>query len=257
MASRRAVDRAFVYRGGVRVAGTVLSCDSAAGGELVFLSHAPTPGAKGRRALPRVGSGRRRLLATEATLKLLGLDPSNTHALVAVPGRPFSLGGLRLEVFPSGLMPGAVSLLCERAGQRIVYAGPVGLGTGAELRAADAVCVDAGAARTGVDFPGLEPGLQSVGRAVREVLAAGVGTGGPAALGGAGPDGRRVAGRRSHRRFGRTAPSFWRRPLTRALACQLRPCRASRAGWVQGKCCSGRRTRRFHRGGRAGGASHW
>jgi hypothetical protein len=120
-----------------------------------------------------LGSGRRRLLATEATLNLLGLDPSNTHALVAVPGRPFSLGGLRLEVFPSGLMPGAASLLCEREGRRIVYAGPVGVGAGAELRAADAVCVDAGGARTGVDFPALEAGLQSVGRAIREVLAGG------------------------------------------------------------------------------------
>src|SRR3954469_7827290 len=159
MASRRAVDRAFVYRGGVRVTGTVLSCDSAAGGELVFLSHAPSPGAKGRRALPRVGSGRRRLLATEATLNLLGLDPSNTHALVAVPGRPFSLGGLRLEVFPSGLMPGAASLLCEREGRRIVYAGPVGQvdqpGDGqAELRAADALCIDARFASREIAFPG-------------------------------------------------------------------------------------------------------
>jgi hypothetical protein len=176
MASRRSDARAFVYRGGVRIAGTVLACDAAAGGELVFLSHAPSPGAKGRRALPRIGSGRRQLLATEETLALLGLGRKDTHALVVAPGRPFSLGELRLEVFAAGWMPGAASLLCERAGRRIVYAGPVALG--AEVRAADALCIDARHTVPGLAFPPIDDALAAVGRAVREAL----GTGGAPVL---------------------------------------------------------------------------
>src|SRR6476620_3752326 len=151
MDSRRAGTGAFVYRGGVRIAGTVVACDAGAGGELVFLSHAPTLGARGRRALPHVGSGRRQLLATSETLALLGAagDRLRARALVAVPGRPFSLGDLRLEVFPSGFMPGAASLLCEGRGRRVVYAGPLGPEPDVEVRAADAVWLGAPAAVDG------------------------------------------------------------------------------------------------------------
>src|SRR5665213_3668564 len=49
--------RAFVYRAGVRIAGTVVACDASAGSDLVFLSHAAVLGARGRRALPRLGAG--------------------------------------------------------------------------------------------------------------------------------------------------------------------------------------------------------
>ena len=73
MDGRKTRARAFVHRGGgVRIAGTVVACDAAAGTELVFLSHAPAFGVHARRALPRVGGGRRQLLATEVTLALLG-----------------------------------------------------------------------------------------------------------------------------------------------------------------------------------------
>ena len=175
MTSRGADARAFVYRGGVRIAGTVLACDASAGGELVFLSHAPALGARGRRALPHVGSGRRQLLATAETLALLGPagDRLRTRALVAVYGRPFSLGDLRLEVFPSGLMPGAASLLCEGKGRRVVYAGLVGGGMDPEVRSADAVCLDARHAVEGARLPSRAEAQAAVGRAVREVLAAG------------------------------------------------------------------------------------
>ncbi|HXT95015.1 MAG TPA: hypothetical protein VN853_01875 [Polyangia bacterium] len=145
--------RAFVYRAGVRIAGTVVACDAAAGGDLVFLSHAAVFGAHGRRALPRVGGGRRQILTTEATLALLGPvgERLRARALLAPFGRPFVLGDLRLEIFPSGYQPGAASLLCERAGKRSVYAGP--LGPAAEVRAADALCLDARYAERDVAFP--------------------------------------------------------------------------------------------------------
>jgi hypothetical protein len=146
---------AFLYRAGVRVAGTVVACDAAAGGDLVFLSHAAVLGARGRRALPHVGGSRRQILATEATLALLGPFGERLRAqtLVVLFGRPFALGDLRLEIFPSGFMPGAASLLCERDGRRIVYAGPIAGDGRAELRAADALCIDARFAAREIVFP--------------------------------------------------------------------------------------------------------
>jgi hypothetical protein len=99
-------------------------------------------------------------------------DRLKTHALPAAYGRPFSLGDLRLEMFPSGFMPGAASLLCERDGQRLVYAGPIGSGA-VDVRAADAICVDATFAGPALSFPPRAEALADVGRAVRDVLARG------------------------------------------------------------------------------------
>jgi hypothetical protein len=167
--------RAFVHRGGgVRVAGTVIACDAAAGTDLVFLSHAPALSVHARRAVPRLGGARRHLLATDVTLALLGPagDRLKAHALPAGYGRPFSLGDLRLEMFPSGFMPGAASLLCEQGGRRIVYAGPIGA-VDADVRAADALCIDATFATAATAFPARADALAGVGRAVRDVLAGG------------------------------------------------------------------------------------
>jgi hypothetical protein len=160
--------RAFVYRAGVRLAGTVLACDAAAGGDLVFLSHAAVLGARRRRALPRVGGGRRQILTTEATLGLLGSfgERLRAQALVTSYGRPFTLGELRLELFPSGYLPGAASLLCEREGRRLVYAGPIG--QGGEVRAADALCLDARFADPGIAFPEPAQAEASLRRLARE-----------------------------------------------------------------------------------------
>ena len=69
-------------------------------------------------------------------------------------------------------MPGAASLLCEQAGRRIVYAGPIGA-SGADVRAADALCIDATFASSATVFPAREQALAEVGRAVRDVLARG------------------------------------------------------------------------------------
>jgi len=169
--------RTFVHRGGgVRIADTVIGCDAAIGAELVFLSHAPAFGVHARRALPRIGGMRRQLLATEVTLALLGPagERLKAHALPAGYGRPFSLGDLRLEMFPSGFMPGAASLLCERAGRRIVYAGAIGADA-ADVRAADALCIDATFAgdENAAPFPPRAQALADVGSAVRAVLAGG------------------------------------------------------------------------------------
>lgn len=170
--------RAFAHRGGgVRIADTIVACDAAMGTELVFLSHAPAFGVHARRALPRLGGVRRQLLTTETTLALLGPagDRLKAHALPAGYGRPFSLGDLRLEMFPSGFMPGAASLLCERRdGRRIVYAGAIGAAA-TDVRAADALCIDATFAGqgSGAPSPTRAQALEDVGRAVRAVLARG------------------------------------------------------------------------------------
>jgi len=175
MEGRKTPARAFVHRGGgVRIAGTVIACDAAASTDLVFLSHAPAFALHARRALPRLGGGRRQLLATELTLALLGPVGQRLkgHALPAGYGRPFSLGDVRLEMFPSGFMPGAASLLCEQGGRRIVYAGPVGAES-ADVRAADALCIDATYGSRATVFPARDQALADVGRAVRDVLARG------------------------------------------------------------------------------------
>jgi hypothetical protein len=141
----------FLFRAGVRIAGTVVTCDGNATTDLLFLSHAPVMAAHGRRALP--GRGRRQLLTTDTTLTLLGQvgERLRPHALVTAFGRPFTLGDLRLELYPTGYLPGAASLLCEQGGRRLAYAGPIG--DQAEVRAADAVCLDARWAAADLQLP--------------------------------------------------------------------------------------------------------
>lgn len=173
MDATRKNSRAFAYRAGVRIAGSVVACDASAGSDLVFLSHAPVLGARGRRGLPRVGGGRRQILSTDTTLTLLGPvgDRLRAQALIAAYGRPFALGDMRLEIFPSGYLPGSASLLCERGGRRIVYAGPIG--EGAEVRAADALCLDARLAAPGVVFPERAAAEARLRQTARDLLAGG------------------------------------------------------------------------------------
>jgi putative mRNA 3-end processing factor len=173
-------DRAFRYLRGVRLPGTNIACD-AAGGELVFLAHAQALGALGRRQALLRRAGHQELLVTEATLALLG--PAGTrmrkHALPAPFGRPFVLGEARVELFSAGHLPGSASLLVERAGRSVVYAGTVcpgrpGFGAAAaELRPAAAVCVDATFGDPRYVFPPIEEALALARRFVSEARAAG------------------------------------------------------------------------------------
>jgi Cft2 family RNA processing exonuclease len=90
------------------------------------------------------------MLLTRETLALAGrtADRQARTALVTAFGRPFFLGDLRIELHSSGLLPGAACLSCRVAGRAVTYAGL--LGRGAEVRTADAVCVDARWATLGV-----------------------------------------------------------------------------------------------------------
>ncbi len=171
--------RAFFYRAGVRVAGTIIACDASAGSELIFLSHAEALDARAARALPRARHGRRQILTTETTLALLGAPGARlrAHALLAGLGRPFALGELRLELFSSGHGPGAASLLCEigaGAGpKRIVYAGVLGPGDALGVRPADALCMDATFGARRFSFPPVAEALAETRRLVLDALARG------------------------------------------------------------------------------------
>ena len=164
--------RAFTYRAGVRVQGTIVACDATAGSDLIFLSHARALGARAARALPRARGGKRQVLATELTLALLGPpgDRRRPCALLAPLGRPFGLGSLRLELFASGAMPGAASLLCEAGARRVVYAGPIGPNPG--VRPAQALCVDATFGWRRFSFPPPAEALAQLRSLVTEALAA-------------------------------------------------------------------------------------
>jgi putative mRNA 3-end processing factor len=171
--------RTFVYRAGVRVAGTIVACDASAGSDLIFLSHAGALDARAARALPRARHGRRQILTTETTLALLGAPGARlrAHALLAGLGRPFALGELRLELFASGHAPGAASLLCEigagaaAPARRVVYAGVIGAGDTPAVRPADALCLDATFGAPRFAFPPASEALADVRGLVEGALA--------------------------------------------------------------------------------------
>jgi len=154
----RRSQRAFAFRAGIRIPGTEITCDALGfPSDLVFLSHANAlaPWASATRA------GRRQFVTTEVTLRLLGDAGAKLRerALPAAYGRPFNLGPHRLEVVPSGYLPGAAGLLCETEQVRAFYLGafcPEPLLDGVEpalMRRADAVCIDATAGDPALVFP--------------------------------------------------------------------------------------------------------
>jgi len=125
---KRPREGAIEYRAGVHVRGTVLWCDARHAREVCFLSGVRLGAAAARR--------HRQVVTTAATARLLGR--ADTDVLPAPFGRPFHLGRLRLELFPSGAAPGAASLLCEEGGRRVVYAGAL---AARKLRTAEAMDV--------------------------------------------------------------------------------------------------------------------
>lgn len=171
--------RTFSYRAGVRIRDSVLACDATGGSDLIFVSHAElidgnADDANHSRRLPRARAGRRKILTTDATLALSGPagERLRPHTLVAAYGRPFNLGDMRLELFRSGYGPGAASLLCEQAGRRLVYSGPVGT-VAPEARVADALCLDGTFGSPRFAFPTIDQALALVVAFVTERLGAG------------------------------------------------------------------------------------
>jgi putative mRNA 3-end processing factor len=148
----RHLPHSFVYRAGIGLAGTHITCDARGfPSDLIFVSHARALAPKGPIALASARAGRRQIVTTELTLRLLGDagEKLRSRALPAAFGRPFNLGDHRIEVVPTGHLPGSAALLCEGEKRRIFYLGafcPEPLWTdlaASEVRGADAVCVDA------------------------------------------------------------------------------------------------------------------
>ena len=178
MARRRT--RAFSYHAGVTLDGTQLTCDAAGfATDLVFLSHAKALAPGSSFGLSPRRAGRRQLLATEGTLLLLGAagEKLRSRTLPAIFGRAFNLGGMRLQLIPAGYLPGAASLLCDVGGARMLYAGTIGserafasLGP-AEIRSADAICLDATFGDPRFVLPPREEAEQQLRRFVEGALA--------------------------------------------------------------------------------------
>ena len=123
---------AVEWRGGVHLTDTPLWCDALRARDACFVSSARVPGTRRHK----------QIIATETTLRLL---PKSNAATLSVPfGHPFSLGDLRLELFPSGATLGAASLMVTKGDVRIVYAGAVRPAhESSELRRCDVLVVDA------------------------------------------------------------------------------------------------------------------
>ncbi len=161
-----------VWRGGVHIGGTPLWCDALRTREACFVSSALVPEARRHR----------QIIATATTLELLpgagALAGKRAPRALPVPfSRPFTLGDVRLELFPSGAMAGAASLLVDSGGARVAYAGTVEPRArhagAADLRACDVLVVDATFAHPRFDFPPVAEVLADVVRFVDETVAAG------------------------------------------------------------------------------------
>jgi putative mRNA 3-end processing factor len=151
----------FAWSDGVRIDGTSIWCDArrCPTDATAFVSHARAPRLR--------GAGDCRVITTERTrlLRSVEVTPKGQAAgmLVTPFGRPFALGRLRLELLPSGHVPGAAQLyveLDEGAGERrrIAYCGPLNPSPGRfaeapQVRAAEALCVDAPLAACGRKLP--------------------------------------------------------------------------------------------------------
>jgi hypothetical protein len=168
---QRPSTRAFVYRAGIALADTQITCDATGfPSDLVFLSHARALPPRGPAALVGTRAGRRQIVTTEQTLRLLGDAGEKLRArtLPAAFGRPFNLGTHRIEVVPTGLLPGAAALLCESEGRRLFYLGAFcpeqlvpGL-AGGEVRHADAICIDATFGDARLVFPPRQAAITNV-----------------------------------------------------------------------------------------------
>lgn len=138
------------YRDGLHLRDTVLWFDAPRSRELSFISHALVPDALAHR----------KMLSSDHTATLLeAIAAAHGHRRRHFPQplatpyrRPFALGELSLELFPSGFMLGAASLQVEWRQRTIVYAGHISpwrspLVEGVEARSCDTLVLPCPLAR--------------------------------------------------------------------------------------------------------------
>ncbi|MBI5482159.1 MAG: hypothetical protein HY906_25110 [Deltaproteobacteria bacterium] len=142
----------FVWRGGVKLARVPLWFDAPRVVEPVVLSAVG--------AVEQLHAGR--VVATPETFALRAALQRHGRApageLRAPYGRPFALGPVRLELFPSGRHLGAAACLIEVDGRRLVYAGELGpadtvAAAPAEVREAECLALWARQASPRLAFP--------------------------------------------------------------------------------------------------------
>jgi putative mRNA 3-end processing factor len=166
-----AANQPVVWRGGVHIVGTPIWCDARRARELCFVSRADRLQA----------SQHGQIIATAETLALMarqGRRPDAASELSVPPGRPFSLGTLRLEVFRSGSAVGAASLSVDLGDFRVVYAGTVnprggGLGGAADQRSCAALVVDAHYGDPRFRFPPVDDAVEETVALCRRVSSSG------------------------------------------------------------------------------------
>jgi Cft2 family RNA processing exonuclease len=69
----------------------------------------------------------KKIIATPQTIRLLGKKIRNSVVLPCPFNRPFSLGKVQVELFPSGSMLGSSQISVDFDGKRVVYTGDLGL----------------------------------------------------------------------------------------------------------------------------------
>ena len=134
----KAVEPPVSWRDGVFLTGSSIWCDARRRRDVCFASS----------ALGVTSRGHGQLIATPITMTLLG---ATNPGQLAVPVRkPFTLGKLKLELFPSGAALGAAALRVDFGDRSVVYAsavqpGDAGVATmdAGEVRRCDALVVDA------------------------------------------------------------------------------------------------------------------
>jgi hypothetical protein len=112
------------YHGGLHLKESLLWFDAEEAKELCFISSALVPGAwRHKKIITTSETGD--LLAAIGAAHGRGRRAHQPQTLVTPYRRPFALGRLGLELFPSGHALGAASLKVELGGQTTVYAGHI------------------------------------------------------------------------------------------------------------------------------------
>jgi putative mRNA 3-end processing factor len=159
---------AVKWREGVHILDTPIWCDALHTREVCFVSNAGVPEAHRHR----------QIIATADTVALLARSARKRAQSTLTPpfARPFSLGELRVELYPSGFMRGAASLVVDVRGERVAYAGAIAPAIRqpdwpGQVRPCDVLIVDASYAHPRFRFapPALLAG--QVEAFVRETLA--------------------------------------------------------------------------------------
>lgn len=107
--------RDFEHVGGIHLTDSILWCDADRKNGLNFLSSA---------LAGDIGKNRR-VLATEATERIVARGKGKLDVLTAPYDKPLTVGELKLSLHPSGHMLGGAQLRIEREGRVVVYAGEI------------------------------------------------------------------------------------------------------------------------------------